>query len=103
MPSGLVLCAEGVAHAPRVAAPTPAATPCLMKSRRLTDALSRDFRSSCLMSRFLAISPPCLANELLDEALAEADCRVVRARLVEAREDVVVADRGALRIDVHQA
>src|SRR5688500_16388434 len=44
-----------------------------------------------------------LTNELLDIPLAQADCRVVRARLVEAREHVVVSARDALRIDIHQA
>src|SRR5687767_3905717 len=44
-----------------------------------------------------------LPDELVDEALAQADGGVVRARLFQAGEDIFVAVRDALRIDVHQA
>src|SRR5687767_1494596 len=44
-----------------------------------------------------------LAYELLDVALAQAHGGVVRARLLQAGEDVFVAVRDALRIDVHEA
>src|SRR4030095_6942042 len=45
----------------------------------------------------------CLPNELLHVAFSEADRRVVRPRLLQARENIVVSGRDALRIDVHQA